>query len=55
VTRGELPIRIHSPTPDVDSPALVYYHGGGMIMGSVKPFASVALAEQTVTGCARAR
>ncbi|CAM5644624.1 alpha/beta hydrolase [Streptomyces pilosus] len=39
---GRLPIRVYSPTSDAQLPAVVYFHGGGMVMGtnhSFEPFA----------------
>ncbi|MFE8013879.1 alpha/beta hydrolase [Streptomyces antibioticus] len=46
---GRLPIRVYSPTADAELPAIVYFHGGGMVMGSnhsFEPFAR-AIAEYT--------
>ncbi|WP_413098252.1 alpha/beta hydrolase [Streptomyces sp. Inha503] len=46
---GLLPIRVYSPTADAELPAIVYFHGGGMVMGSnhsFEPFAR-AIAEYT--------
>jgi acetyl esterase/lipase len=39
---GELPLRIYRPTQDVDAPALVYFHGGGMVLGSNHSFEPLA-------------
>jgi acetyl esterase len=39
---GMLPIRIYSPSADAELPGIVYFHGGGMVMGtnhSFEPFA----------------
>jgi acetyl esterase len=35
---GALPVRIYQPSPNArsDSPALVYFHGGGWVIGSVE-------------------
>ncbi|GAB1811074.1 alpha/beta hydrolase [Mycobacterium sp. MUNTM1] len=39
---GELPLRIYRPTRDFDAPALVYFHGGGMVLGSNRSFEPLA-------------
>lgn len=39
---GELPLRIYRPTRDIDAPALVYFHGGGMVLGSNHSFEPLA-------------
>ncbi|WP_433347349.1 alpha/beta hydrolase [Microtetraspora malaysiensis] len=40
---GDVRVRIYRPVPDDGAaPALVYFHGGGMIMGSVDTFDSLA-------------
>lgn len=41
---GEIPLRIYRPedAPSSNSPALVWFHGGGMIMGSLHSFDRVA-------------
>ncbi|MFG2960994.1 alpha/beta hydrolase [Streptomyces sp. NPDC048291] len=46
---GMLPIRVYSPAAEAELPAIVYLHGGGMVMGSnhsYEPFAR-AIAEYT--------
>jgi len=41
---GTVPVRIYRPhsTPDRDAPALVWFHGGGMIMGTLDSFDRLA-------------
>ncbi|TVZ02183.1 alpha/beta hydrolase [Trebonia kvetii] len=39
---GDLPVRVYSPVPGAVLPGIVYFHGGGMVMGSnhsFEPFA----------------
>jgi acetyl esterase len=46
---GMLPIRVYSPSAEEQLPAIVYFHGGGMVMGSNHSFEPLArfLAELT--------
>lgn len=39
---GEIGLRIYRPTPAEDGPALVYFHGGGMVLGSNHSFEPLA-------------
>ena len=32
---GEIPVRLYSPAPDAQLPALVYFHGGGWVFGDL--------------------
>lgn len=50
---GAVPVRIYRPmsAPPVDAPALVWYHGGGMIMGSLKSFDRLARDVADASGC----
>lgn len=32
---GEIPVRIYGPAGDAPKPAIVYYHGGGFVIGSL--------------------
>ncbi|MFP1153676.1 alpha/beta hydrolase [Mycobacterium sherrisii] len=41
---GPLPARIYCPTTDSRSPVLVYFHGGGLVMGSNHSFEPLARA-----------
>lgn len=39
---GDLPLRVYRPTPEPCAPVVVYFHGGGMVLGSnhsFEPFA----------------
>jgi acetyl esterase/lipase len=47
---GQLPIRIYRPSTESRQPVLVYFHGGGMVMGSNHSFEPLAraLAAQSV-------
>lgn len=39
---GEIPLRIYRPSTDSDAPAVVYFHGGGMVLGSNHSFEPLA-------------
>jgi acetyl esterase/lipase len=39
---GSIPVRIYRPTDDSALPALVYFHGGGLVMGSNHSFEPLA-------------
>ena len=39
---GPVPLRIYRPTADATAPVLVYFHGGGMVMGSNHSFEPLA-------------
>jgi acetyl esterase/lipase len=39
---GPVPLRIYRPTADANAPVLVYFHGGGMVMGSNHSFEPLA-------------
>ncbi|TQR86575.1 alpha/beta hydrolase [Mycobacterium hodleri] len=39
---GDIEVRIYRPTPTTDGPALVYFHGGGMVLGSNHSFEPLA-------------
>lgn len=50
---GDIPLRIYHPTTDAAAPVLVYYHGGGLVLGTNHSFeplarALAAAAESTV-------
>ena len=32
---GEIPVRLYSPRPDAQLPVVVYYHGGGWVLGDL--------------------
>jgi acetyl esterase len=49
---GEIPARLYSPVPASDSPAvIVYYHGGGWVIGSVDDWDAVCRALAVASGC----
>ncbi|MET7897331.1 alpha/beta hydrolase [Streptomyces mirabilis] len=39
---GDIPVRIYRPVLDDPTPVLVYFHGGGMCMGTIHSFEPVA-------------
>ena len=39
---GDLPLRIYRPAPGANAPALLYFHGGGMVLGSNHSFEPLA-------------
>ena len=39
---GDIGLRIYRPTPVLDGPVLVYFHGGGMVLGSNHSFEPLA-------------
>jgi acetyl esterase len=39
---GEIPLRIYRPRLDAAAPAMVYFHGGGMVLGSNHSFEPLA-------------
>lgn len=39
---GEIPLRIYRPSTDSGAPAVVYFHGGGMVLGSNHSFEPLA-------------
>jgi acetyl esterase len=49
---GQIPIRIYRPSTDSSRPVLVYFHGGGLVMGSnhsFEPLARTLAAESDAT------
>lgn len=49
---GMLAVRIYRPTNDSAQPALVYFHGGGLVMGSNHSFEPLARALASASGAA---
>ncbi|BBY18263.1 alpha/beta hydrolase [Mycolicibacterium litorale] len=45
-----IPVRIYRPSSDDRAPALVYFHGGGMVMGSNHAFEPLARALAALSG-----
>jgi acetyl esterase len=39
---GDIPLRVYRPSRQPNAPALVYYHGGGMVLGSNHSFEPLA-------------
>ena len=35
-TIGDVPVRVYSPNTSTDSPAIVYFHGGGWVLGNIE-------------------
>jgi len=50
---GDLPYRLYAPADDVTEflPGFVFFHGGGMVGGSIESHDLVAAALAQVTGC----
>src|ERR1700734_4253803 len=47
---GTLDVRIYRPTDDSAQPVLVYFHGGGLVMGSNHSFEPLARALASAAG-----
>jgi acetyl esterase len=47
---GQIPIRIYRPSADSGRPVLVYFHGGGMVLGSNHSFEPLARALAAASG-----
>jgi acetyl esterase len=56
---GELPVRVYNPAPGTPLPLLVYFHGGGWVIGNIeivdKPCRALANAAQCVVASAQYR
>jgi acetyl esterase len=56
---GNLPVRIYHPSPGTPLPLLVYYHGGGWVIGNIevvdKPARALANASQCVVAAMQYR
>jgi len=48
---GEIPIRTYTPVGRPPFPALVYFHGGGWVIGSIEMYDSVCRALANAAGC----
>jgi len=48
---GEIPIRIYRPAVDRELPVLVYYHGGGWVIGSIDTHDATTRELATRVGC----
>lgn len=47
---GPIPLRIYRPTDEANAPALVYFHGGGLVMGTNHSFEPLARTLAAVSG-----
>jgi acetyl esterase len=47
---GDIPLRIHRPSTAQSAPVLVYYHGGGMVLGTNHSFEPLARALADASG-----
>lgn len=47
---GDIPVRIYRPTAGSAAPVLVYFHGGGMVLGSNHSFEPLARALASASG-----
>ncbi|MFZ9698055.1 MAG: alpha/beta hydrolase [Ilumatobacteraceae bacterium] len=52
IDAGGVPARLYKPNDDANLPLLVYYHGGGWVLGSVESHDSVCRAICMQTPCA---
>ena len=48
---GEIPVRVYSAQPDAALPALVYFHGGGWVVGDLDSHDNVCRALANRSGC----
>lgn len=46
-----IPVRVYRPTPDVDGPLLVYFHGGGWVLGTLDTMDRPCRTLANITGC----
>lgn len=48
---GDIPIRVYSPAPDRALPALVYFHGGGWVLGDIAAVDPLCRELARLAGC----
>jgi acetyl esterase len=48
---GEIPVRIYAPSPQRGLPALVYFHGGGFVIGSLDTHDGTCRSLANAIGC----
>ena len=50
---GDIPYRLYSPASDGDAvmPGYIFFHGGGMVAGSIETHDRIAIALADTTGC----
>src|SRR5215469_16099577 len=46
-----VPVRLYAPSADLDSPIVVYFHGGGWVIGSLDTHDGLARALANRSGC----
>ena len=51
VTGGEITVRVYSPTPATPLPALVFYHGGGWVIGDLYTHDGICRTLANAAGC----
>lgn len=51
VPNGAVPLRIYSPRTDGVKPVLLYFHGGGFVLGGIDTFDGVTSSLAEKTGC----
>src|SRR5258705_13953753 len=52
VTGGETPVRVYSPAGHGPHPVLVFYHGGGWVIGDLYPHDGICRSLVNAAGCA---
>jgi len=50
--QGAIPVRLYTPAGNAPFPALVYYHGGGWVLGSIESHDGVCRTLANAAGCA---
>ena len=48
---GDIPVRIYRPVPDRTLPALVYFHGGGWVLGDIESVDQLSRDLAVLAGC----
>src|SRR5262245_1297766 len=46
-----VPVRLYAPSPGTDSPMVVYFHGGGWVIGSLHTHDGICRALANRAGC----
>jgi acetyl esterase len=50
-TAGEIPLRVYTPEGDAPFPVLVYFHGGGWVIGDIETHDDICAALASRAGC----